>query len=123
MGLFSAHHPKVKQQLHDNQRVNSGPKIVHYDTRSCGQPFEAAHRRRLHDVEYPEKYKAREQRLPHDGTCYQSDQLSSDFVNHDMRRIFLSTSSRFQRRRWNSDGDNYRDQQHDHWNSRPGREM
>src|SRR5271157_1682523 len=115
--------PKAQQQLQNNQCVNSSPKIVHYDTRSFGQPFEAANRGRLHDVEYPEKYKAREQRLPHDGTRYQGDQLPSDFVNHDMRRIFLSTSSRFQRRRWNSDGHNYHDQQPEHRNSRTGREM
>src|SRR5208283_101824 len=120
---LSAHNPEVQQHLQHNQRVHSRAKVIHYDTRSFGQPLEAAHRRRFYDVEPTEKYKARKQSLPHDGTRDERHQLSGDFINHDVRRVFLAASPLFQRRRRNSNRDHDDDQQHEHRNSRAGRKM
>ena len=47
----SAHESKVKQQLQDNQAVNACAKIVHHNSRALRQPFQAAHRRRLNNIE------------------------------------------------------------------------
>src|SRR5271165_242587 len=104
-----ANNPKVQQQLQRNQRVQTCAKIVHYDTGAFRQPLEAAHRRRLHNVEYPEEYKAREQRLPHEGTRDERHQLPRNFVNHHMRWIFLAAATCFQCRNRNSERDHDND--------------
>ena len=99
----------MQQRLQDDQCVDAGAQIVHHDPGSFRQPLEAAHRWRLHDVKRSEKYKAREQRLPHEGTGNQRHQLPRDFVDHHMGRIFLAASASFQGRRRYSDCDCYYD--------------
>src|SRR5271165_6862746 len=98
------HNPKVQQNLEHGQRVHARAKVIHYNTRSFGELLKTAHRRRLHNVEYTKKYKAREQRLPHDGTRDERHELPRHFVNYDMRRIFLAATTRLQRRGRNPDG-------------------
>src|ERR1035437_6145703 len=111
--LPSAHDPKVKQQLQDNQAVNTCPKIVHHNSSAFRQPLQATHRRRLNNIERTEEYKAGQQRLPHNRTRYQGDQLPRDFINHHMRRIFFAASARFQGCSGYANRHHQRDQQHD----------
>ena len=109
---------KVKQELQDNQGINARAQIIHNNSRAFRQPFEAAHRRRFHNIEYTKKYKAGEQRLPCDGTGNQRHQLSGNFVNHHMRRVFPATAARFQRGCRNSYSYHADDQQQNYRYSR-----
>lgn len=95
---LSAYHSKVKQQLQDNQCVDACAKVVHHNSSSFRQSLQGTHWRRFNNIECTEKYKAGEQRWPHNGTSHQRQQLPGDFVNHHMRGIFLAASTLFQGR-------------------------
>ena len=56
--------PEMDEKLQCRQRVDSRCDIIHYNSGSLGQPFQLPHRRRLHDIERPKKYKARQHRFP-----------------------------------------------------------
>ena len=47
-----------------------------------------SYRRRLDDIEPSKKYKAQQERLPCNRRRDQSNELASDFINHDELRIF-----------------------------------
>ncbi len=82
-----------------------------------------AHRRRLHDVEYTEKYKAREQRWPHDGTSNQCNQLPGNLVDDHVGWVFAAASARLQCSRRYPDSGDYDNQQQNDRNSRRCREV
>lgn len=107
----------MEQQLQDNQPVNACAKVVHHNSSAFRQPFQATDRRRFNNIERSKKYKASEQRLPHDGTRHQREQLPRDFINYHMRWIFLAASALFQGRGGYANRDHPRDQQYDHRNS------
>ncbi len=111
----SPYDSKVEQQLQDDQGVYSRAQIVHHNSRAFRQPLQASHRRRLHNIEYPEKYKAGEQCLPHDGTRHKRKQLPRDLINYHMRGIFPAASARFQGGCRYADRYHQPNQQHDHW--------
>src|ERR1700757_364467 len=72
---ISADDPEMQQQLQDNKTVHARAEIIHHNSRPLGQLLQSSDRRRLHNVEHSEKYKAGEQRPPHDGTRHQREQL------------------------------------------------
>ena len=67
------------------------------------------------NIERPEKYKASEQRLPHNRTRYQGEQLPRDLIYHHMRRILPAASARFQGCGGYANRHHQHDQQHDDW--------
>src|SRR5664279_999442 len=96
-GRVSAQQVEVQQQLQRDESVNSSAQIVHHDSRSFRQPFEAADGWRLHDIERPEKYKAHEQRFPKYGARNERYQLAGDFVDDDVLWVLLAAAASFER--------------------------
>jgi hypothetical protein len=69
--------------MHARQGVQPGCQVVYYDSDAFRQSLQLSHRRRLHNIEDTEKYKAREKSFPSQRDSNQRDQLTGHFVNHD----------------------------------------
>ena len=77
----------MQQEMQRNESENSGRNIIEDDSGAFWKSFQLPHRRRLDDIEYPEKYKTREKSFPRQRDSDQGDQLSGDFVDDDELRI------------------------------------
>jgi hypothetical protein len=83
----------MQQQMHANQRVQSRADVVDYDACAFRKLLQPSYWKRLQDVEYPKKYKARQKRFPSQGSTHQSDQLSGDFIDHDELRVLAAAGA------------------------------
>ena len=72
----------MQQELHHCQRIKPSSHIVENNSRSPGQFFQLPHRWRLHNIEAPEEYKARQQRFPCDRGKQKRDPLSGNLVDY-----------------------------------------
>ena len=86
--------PKVKQEMHDDERVKSRSEIVHNNAGAFGEPLQPANWKRFQNIEDTKEYKAREKRFPCERDGDEGDELAGDFIDDDELRIFGAGSAR-----------------------------
>src|SRR5215469_16407058 len=92
---------KIKVGLQQNQRVKSCSYVVHHDTGSPRQLFQAAQGKRFHNVEYTKEYKTGKQVFPMRRNTYEGNHLAGNLVDHHETRILAATFSSDHSRRRN----------------------
>ena len=92
----------MQSDLHDDQRVKPRPNIIYYDAESLRKVLKLTHRRRFHNIESSEKYKAEQQRFPRDRHRNQGDELTCNLVDHDKLRVFQASGASHSSSCWNA---------------------
>src|ERR1041385_1247253 len=79
---------KVQPYLKQGKRVKPGANVIHHDSSSPRQRFQAAQRKRLHYVKATKEYKTRQHVFPIHRNSDQRDHLPCNFINHYEPRVF-----------------------------------
>src|SRR5450631_4168980 len=86
---------QIEKNLQHDPTVNAGTNVIDDDSGALGQLLQATDRRGLGDVEGAKEQESQQHRNEMHGSRDEGDELTRDFIDDDMRRIFASTAAGF----------------------------